>query len=650
MMAQSPSRAVKLFGTDKPPAEIRILTAGLLSVQLEAGNLRYIRYGGVEVLRALSYVVRDAVWGTYNPVFTNMVVSEDIDRFEVTYDAVCSDAQQSIAFTAKIVGSSDGTLRYESEATAITDFNSNRVGFVVLHGPDGGDVEVEHVDGSIEQSVFPKEVTPWQPFFNIRTLTHEPVPGLKVACRMEGDTYEMEDHRNWTDASFKTYVRPLAAPAPFTTKAKEGFSQSVTITISGSKPSVSISTDEPIVVQIGNPAGKMPRIGLGVHPRRAESAMSVAKTLKQLGPQLLVCHMDPRDGHGHDALLRFKALGEATSAKLALELIVPCEDNYQEELENIGKLVRNTGIDFEAIAVAPGPDLLAGRPFSDWPKVPPLGDLYEATRRVFPGTPIGGGTFSFFTELNRRRPPANKIDFLTHLTSAIVHAADDFSVIETLTALPYVINTARTIAPDKPYRVGPAAIGARHTPFGGEPTKNPDGERITMVRLDPRQRGLLGAAWHLGYIARMAEGGIDVLSMSAPTGEFGVIYHPMEFPQAWFDDVGGVFPAYHVLAGAAQAAGSDRLTTAINNPETVQAYAWQRGSKITLWLANLTSHEQAVLIEGLTNGQGRLRMLDETSFELCAGGMEGFNKTAQDANSGQIILAPYAIASLEGKN
>ncbi len=26
----------------------------------------------------------------------------------------------------------------------------------------------------------------------------------------------MEDHRNWSDASFKTYVRPLALPWPYT--------------------------------------------------------------------------------------------------------------------------------------------------------------------------------------------------------------------------------------------------------------------------------------------------------------------------------------------------------------------------------------------------------------------------------------------------
>jgi hypothetical protein len=37
---------------------------------------------------------------------------------------------------------------------------------------------------------------------------------VRVTCRMEGDTYETEDQRNWTDASYKTYVRPLPCPGP----------------------------------------------------------------------------------------------------------------------------------------------------------------------------------------------------------------------------------------------------------------------------------------------------------------------------------------------------------------------------------------------------------------------------------------------------
>src|SRR6202790_3111519 len=68
----------------------------------------------------------------------------------------------------------------------------------------------------------------------LRAITHEFLPGLKVACRMEGDTFEMEDQRNWSDASFKTYVRPLALPWPYTLAKGTSFTQSVSVNVRAS--------------------------------------------------------------------------------------------------------------------------------------------------------------------------------------------------------------------------------------------------------------------------------------------------------------------------------------------------------------------------------------------------------------------------------
>ena len=43
----------------------------------------------------------------------------------------------------------------------------------------------------------------------------------------------MEDQRNWTDASYKTYVRPLALPWPYTLAAGAKFEQAITLTVTG---------------------------------------------------------------------------------------------------------------------------------------------------------------------------------------------------------------------------------------------------------------------------------------------------------------------------------------------------------------------------------------------------------------------------------
>ena len=70
-----------------------------------------------------------------------------------------------------------------------------------------------------------------------------------------------------------------------------------------------------------------------------------------------------------------------------------------------------------------------------------------------------------------------------------------------------------------------------------------------MNRNDPRQRGLLGAAWNLGYFAHFAYGGAEAIALGGLAGPFGVVHREADWPQAWYDEAGGLYPAYHVLRG-----------------------------------------------------------------------------------------------------
>ncbi len=53
------SQLIRLYGTDELVERPRILRAGPLTVEFDAGNLRHIRYDGREMIRAVSFVVRD---------------------------------------------------------------------------------------------------------------------------------------------------------------------------------------------------------------------------------------------------------------------------------------------------------------------------------------------------------------------------------------------------------------------------------------------------------------------------------------------------------------------------------------------------------------------------------------------------------------
>ena len=157
--------ALDLFGTDEPVAERRILTAGPLSAILEGGNLRTICFAGVEAVRAINYLARDASWGTYKAELSNMRISEGDAAFEIGYEGLCAGPQGSFSYRMKIVGNASGLLTMEAEGVALTDFPTNRTGFVVLHPSEaaGGRLTIRHSDGEIVETTFPETISPDQP-------------------------------------------------------------------------------------------------------------------------------------------------------------------------------------------------------------------------------------------------------------------------------------------------------------------------------------------------------------------------------------------------------------------------------------------------------------------------------------------------------
>jgi hypothetical protein len=170
-------------------------------------------------------------------------------------------------------------------------------------------------------------------------------------------------------------------------------------------------------------------------------------------------------------------------------------------------------------------------------------DLVPMLRAAFPEAEVGGGMLTNFTEFNRCRPDADAIDFATFGTTAIVHAADDRSVLETLEALGDVFATARTIAATRPLRLGLMSIGMRSNPYGAAVAENPGGARVAMARADPRQRAPFGAAFAVAVAAAAARGGVAAYAPAMTGGPLGM------------GEDGQLWPIYHVVASLAALAG-----------------------------------------------------------------------------------------------
>ena len=592
---------VALYGTEEPVTPPVVLRAGPLTAELEAGNLRHIRLGGVEVIRGIAFLVRDRHWGTYAATVHDLAIDQQADGFTVTYAAEAADAAQSLRYRARIEGTCDG-LRFSAEGAAETEFDTNRTGFVVLHpvtGVAGAPVTVEHVDGSVAQSRFPDLIDPVQPMLDLRALIHEAAPGLVVTCRMEGDTFEMEDQRNWCDASYKTYVRPLSRPWPYRLAAGEALQQSVSLTLAGPAPRAG-TTGGPITIAIGKPTGTAPLLGLGFDPAEAEATRRVLPTLADLGVRMLVCHFDPSRGHDRAALEAAVEIAAALGAEPRLEAVINGVDGFRREIEGLAAIVRDLGSPFRSVLLTPAADLKSTTPGQPWPQSPPAGEFYRVARDNFPGVRLGGGMASAFTELNRKRPPLDHLDFVSFTTMALIHACDDVSVIEGLEALPSIARSALAIAGDLPVEVGPSAIGLRLNPYGPKPVPNPTNRRQAMAWNDPRQRGRLGAAWAIGYYARLAREGVQSIAFGGTTGPFGVVHTKQSWPTPGYEGEGAPYPIFDALRELARLSGKTLRRVDVSEPSLVEAVAAEDDSGIALLVTNLTVSPRSVEAGGRT--------------------------------------------------
>jgi D-apionolactonase len=626
--------AQRRVGTDETSPECITLKAGALTADLVAGGLRTIRYQGREVLRAIAYVVRDKDWGTFFPAISDFSCQQDGNQFAVTFRARCINREpsQELAYETRITGNANGLITFDVTAEPRTPFLTARCGFAVLHpleGIVGQPAIIEHVDGSREQAAFPDLIAPLQPFKEIRAIEHAVAPGVTARCLMTGDVFEMEDQRNWSDASYKTYVRPLALPWPYVMDSGVRNQQAVELLITdssaGALTTLDAKADAAVELEMGEADGSFPRIGIAIHP----GEIAHPDVLKLLQPQLLLFHFDPTAGHGREHLAGFREMAQiAVGSESALELVVPAQRDVKDELREIAAMVTEARLKLSAVLVSPAVDRQSTLPGSAWPACPPLAEIYQAAREAFPGVAIGGGVLTYFTELNRKRPPVELLDFVSHCTCPIVHAADDLSVMQTLEAMPSITRSARAImGKDKAYWIGPSTIGMRQNPYGSRVMDNPENRRITMTDHDPRQTSLFAAAWMIGYVAVTGDAHLEVLTVGSLTGPLGLTSN----------DGVAYYPAFYAAQGLAALGGQLRYRCRSSRPEAVAVVAGtDREGKRVAWIANLTGQNQVINFAG-DMVISQIHLLDEESFGRAR---------AVSADVSSIELRPYAVACL----
>jgi hypothetical protein len=597
--------------------------------------VRHIRWNGIEVLNGIYVAVRDEVWGTVPPQVSNVIVETEADSFKVVFEVSCQQGGIDFEWRGTITGA-PRALTFEMEGEAKTTFKKNRIGFCVLHPLKecvGKPCKIDREGNVTVDGKFPDAIAPHQPFVDMRGIRHEVYPGLMAEVRFTGDTFEMEDHRNWTDGNFKTYCTPLSKPFPVEVKQGAKIVQTVSLRLAGTPKPVPELWRKPHEVRIDAPAAnamsfaRMPAIGFGAAMDQDPLTAADAKRLAVLAPAHI--RVDLLPGAVDATLDRVANAISGTSASLEAAVFLSGDAGAAEaECSAVAAAVAK-----RKWKVARWMVFVASEPVTNRKWV-------DLARRHLKGAPVGAGTNQYFTELNRERPDMSALDFAAYSVNPQVHAFDNMSVMENLSPQADTVRTARTfVGSDKALAVSPVTLKPRFNPQAKvQPVPKP-GE--LPARVDPRQKTLFAAAWTLGSLRYLA-GGVNSVTYYETHGWAGVL------------DKDAAYPAYHVFASVA---GWNEVAGPLANsdPSAVAAMLVlrQQRRQRRLLLANLTDAVQRVRLGlgGLNAAGWRVRILDsETEGEAMKrpeAFLAGYDWDIRGPGSRkEISLLPYATAIL----
>ena len=509
-------------------APSRLWRGGLWALELRDDELADVTYDGRRVLRSIRAVVRDRDWNTAPWIIERLHETESTLEILVHTEQFGADLRGTVRVSA-----AEDMLEVSFDALSATAFETNRTGLVVLHPPQlaGSPLRIAHSDGSAEQAAYPADISPHQPALDIAGLSWRD-DGLHIDVRFSGDTFEMEDQRNWTDASYKTYSRPLTLPFPYPLAAGAHVRQSIVVRVDPvARSEGGLDPDRIVLADAGAP---FPAIAVG-----ASTGADPEPVYPPVTESLLV-ELDLAAPSRHAALARAAASGRPLDVRLVLD---PAHPEALDEL--VGRLA--------------GLPILRLAAFDNATHVTDAGAA-AAVRAALAATgldvPVVGGARSHFTELNRERARIpDDLDGIVFSVTALFHSATTEQLIESIGMQRIVAEQAVRLAEGPPVHIGPVTLRPRFNDVATVPLPIPEdtdlargyGAHLTDAD-DDRQDAVQLAAWTIASAAALAVPGV-----------YSIVYFEEWGPRGVLDDSGAERPVADAVRAIARLGGHPLL-------------------------------------------------------------------------------------------
>jgi hypothetical protein len=485
------------------------LNAGPIQVFYDNGYLRTFRVNDEEVLRMVYFALRDRDWNTAQVTILDENVSAEADSFRISYDWLADDLGINMNGTLQINGRSDGRITFEFYGKANNAFWRNRIGFCVLHpieGLAGQPCFIESLDGQKTKSTFPDLISPHQPFFNINAMNWVMASGQEFRLDFDGDVFETEDQRNWTDASYKTYCTPLERPFPVEIQSGTEIRQRITF-----EP-VQLSKKAPIKIDQQNSAATtkantVPRVGVGHRADGPALTPAQAQILQECSFSYLRADVFFADTNWKTTLLA--AQHDAALLDIPLELALFFSQDATSEAQQLINFVREHNTALYTIS------LFNAHNWTTDDRL--LNQVIALFREQLPSVKLGGGTDANFVDLNRHRFDFSQVDFVTYSINPQVHAFDDQTLLENVAAQADTVQSARELSGGKPVHISPITL---------RPRFNPDAKVQTLPRqppADPRHLTDFATEWTRQSLETLTQAGVASITYYETHGPRGLV-------------------------------------------------------------------------------------------------------------------------------
>ncbi|HAV63940.1 MAG TPA: hypothetical protein DCY13_16435 [Verrucomicrobiales bacterium] len=637
----------------KPPS-LFPLRAGPLKMFWEPGGLRYVRLGQREIIRRIYGAVRDRNWGTVPGELSDVHIEKDDESFHITFNSLHRQNETDFVWRGEVHGTANGVIRFTFDGRAHTTFLRNRIGLCILHPtPEcagartrqtrpGGQI----VDGRFPQLIEPQIVGGYS-HRDLRALSHEVHEDVWCDVQFDGETFETEDQRNWTDASFKTYGTPLALPFPVEVAAQTRIRQVIGVSLHGGLTPLHVEVAGDDAVEIGIERavfGPLPELGISQASHGHPLTSAEIGPLKAMQPSHLRTDLKLDSPRWTDELER--AIRDAAALETQLEVALFLPANPDGELHQLRDRLNAAGARLARFMV-----FRKGLAATD----PQAVQLAREHLGCF-SVPVGSGTDANFCELNREqhlgRAAIRESDFVCWSANPQVHADDLWSISECAGALAATVQTARAFADGRPLIVSPVTLKQRWNPVAtGADRRATPGELPPEV--DPRQLSAFAGAWTLAAMKHLAESRVKAATFYETSGWRGVMETPRgsPLPERFPSRAGAAFPLYFPLRDIRTAPRSSRwVGSRSTRPLDVETFAILDDERLSVYLANLTDAAQRVRIAGW-RGAARWRGLEpETTASFCEAPEQWAAQRGKivtpTGNAMELVIPPHAYGCL----